>query len=90
MVVNDHPSEERAFSLDDAILMEYIGMNDKNGEKIYDGDIVKTLSGKIGQIAYHDLRAGYIFMDKNAYNEMLYQKLPIEIIGNIHENSGLL
>lgn len=70
-------------------IMENVGLTDKSGKEIFEGDIVKSFD-KIGEVCYHDLRATFIFHDAENYNERLCDKFPLEIIGNIFQNSELL
>ena len=70
--------------------MLFTGLFDKHKKEIYEGDLLKLPSGVVGEVVYHTERSGYIFHCKNFYNEMLYQKSIIEVIGNIYENSELL
>lgn len=82
----------------DADIMQYIGVKDSNGEKIYEGDIVKIEDyfGEdiIGKIIYDETWACYCFMqgDEKSHFKM---SLDLEgylhvVIGNIYENSELL
>jgi len=78
-------------------LIQYIGLKDKNGKEIYEGDIVYMKSIpklSIGAIEFNDSS----FMCKNPKDNLrLYEVFccdfdlsEIEIIGNIYENSELL
>lgn len=67
-------------------VMQFTGLHDKNGKEIYEGDIVKTYSGEIGEIVF---RNG---MFQRKINNKWGQDLtyPVLIIGNIYENTELL
>ena len=82
---------------------QFIGLTDKNGKKIFEGDIVKTWRNTIGKIEfgqYWDEEIeedfyGYAWIGKDEYGESITLSLDKrwnghEVIGNIHDNPELL
>lgn len=77
---------------------QYTGMTDKNGTKIFAGDIISTSSKLIGAVEWNDTFAKYIV----CYNQISGNWFDFEgedcfsvaldcvIIGNIHDNPELL
>ena len=91
--------------LEKAVREQFIGLRDKNGCEIYEGDIVQTfMFGKkvVGIIKYSGKWGSFYFGTKNDYGvgialkdvfEWCYDdegEILSEIIGNIHENPELL
>lgn len=74
-------------SYESRIIMDFIGKKDKNGKKIFEGDIIKYAYSShpkdllIGHVTWNDEYAGYSpFVD--AYPNTI---INVEVIGNIYE-----
>ena len=83
---------------------QYTGLTDKNGKKIFEGDIIKykntdgikfngvalTVTGKV---VYNEKNASFAISGKDEIGAKHYDYFPIkniEVIGNIHDNPELL
>jgi uncharacterized phage protein (TIGR01671 family) len=87
--------------IDEGSIMQYIGLKDKNGKDVYEGDIVldwfgtkrEVVFGKIGYDSkWNGLTGFYFKSDDYDFLELQYHNNPLdlEVIGNIYENTELL
>jgi len=75
----------------DLVLEFDTGLKDKNGEEIYEGDILDDGEGHIGKVLYNERLASFAYEWGNCGSTFmgLYTS-DMEVIGNIHENGDLL
>ena len=75
---------------------QYTGLTDKNGRKIFEGDIIKCkvheMNGyrvRRGVVEYHGV--GFIMnLDPNSWYDQKNISFDCEVIGNIYDNPELL
>lgn len=70
---------------------QYTGLTDKNGRKIFEGDIVHCWGGEYA-FGFWEHNNTFAFTDISDYMQMgeLSESEFVEIIGNIHDNPDLL
>lgn len=72
---------------------EYTGLRDKNGRKIFEGDIVDILTEneEIGVIKWDNDTARFVIESDGFFSDFdNYYGTDLEIIGNIYDNPELL
>ena len=73
-------------------LMQYVGLKDKNGKEIYEGDIVKAnwfdKKEVIGEIYFS--MGCFILANSSVSDNQLFIFKNLEVIGNIYKNPELL
>ncbi len=97
----DHVHGNETIFLEDVELMQFIGLKDKNGKEIYEGDIVNYNSKYIKSSNKEEfnrmlvvfLNGGYYLESKNKAHfhfGIVSKEGDLEVIGNIYENPELL
>lgn len=84
---------------DDIVLMQSTGISDKNGEEVFEGDIlgIETDEGTVNvNVFWDNTHALYMFEskrynEKDALGELVGDyACPFKVIGNIYENPKLI
>ncbi|EAD1122624.1 hypothetical protein X856_13955 [Listeria monocytogenes] len=77
------------YNFDDVVLMQYTGLKDKNGKKIFEGDIGWDEHNECyGVVKFEEGKVLYVW--ENIAEDLWEVADSIEIYGNIHENPELL
>jgi uncharacterized phage protein (TIGR01671 family) len=74
------------------IIMQWTGKSDIEGNKIFDGDILKDEFDRIHRVYWKNEDCKFVFKtnkQKTEYN-MHIDHIKVKIIGNIYENKELL
>ena len=88
-------SERFTYDIIPETVGQYIGLTDKNGKRIFEGDIVERLwlgEKHIYRIYYDSDISSFIGadIDCQGFTTFNYDSCEFEVIGNIHDNPELL
>ncbi len=95
-ILLDIDDEENFTFVNSETVGQYTGLLDKNGEKIFEGDIVRIYDSNIDDeenfVLKYDTKQAVFYMESNSLyitfdNVYAYQ---VEVIGNIYDNPDLL
>jgi len=85
----------------DCIVLQYIGLNDKNNREIYEGNIVKIITNDkkriyediVDVVIWDDINCGFCFSGKKCnyqnFSQYDMQNVSFEVIGNVYQNPEL-
>jgi hypothetical protein len=74
----------------ESILMQYIGLKDKNGEEIYEGDIVHNYDVMDSWIDEVIFMPEFGYVCKDSLDPVYECASEVEVIGNIYEHPELV
>lgn len=76
---------------------QYTGLTDRDGKKIFEGDIVRTYRSKetfdLMMVAWDEDSASFVLTPQKRfryYESLMNSHIYLEVIGNIHDNPELL
>lgn len=89
----DKDDNEEVFVIYPETVGQYTGLTDKNGTKIFEGDIVQgkdRLEKHLEVFGYIDHKDGTFVITGDFMTHYRWLDYEVEVIGNIHDNPELL
>jgi uncharacterized phage protein (TIGR01671 family) len=71
---------------------QFTGLTDKNGVKVFEGDLIKSVANGITEVRYDQQKAAFILYSKKPgyWDFSVHACSDKVVIGNIHDNKNLL